>query len=132
MKPCPSCESTEGYRYWPDQDGNDPILTFEPPQPDQKEDGPGYVVIEHVMADVGWDFTTHIDCLECSESFRAGDVLEPEPVDYREYLAVMGSVRFSVENAQSRSFGGDLVAEIALAIDALIKAKNMAAKGFSN
>ena len=38
------------------------------------------MVVEHVMTDVEWDFTTRIDCLECSESVRAGDVLEPEPV----------------------------------------------------
>jgi hypothetical protein len=127
MKACPSCESTRGYRYWPDSDGNDPVLTFEPPQPGQKEDGPGYVVIEHVMADVEWDFMTVIDCLECSESVRAGDVLEPEPVEKAEFDAQLIRAREHILHAQVLAV--ERISHIEEAINVLTVAKNMAAKG---
>jgi hypothetical protein len=129
MKACPSCESTRGYRYWPDSDGNDPVLTFEPPQPGQKEDGPGYVVIEHVMADVEWDFTTMIDCLECSESVRAGEVLEPDPVGRNEYVSTLNKLELNVGYARAYAETDNRIEALEEVMRLAITAKNMAARG---
>jgi hypothetical protein len=130
MKPCPSCESTEGYRYQPDDDGNDPLLTFEPPQSGQKEDGPGYVAVEHFPeTSVDWDFTTYIECMECSEPVRAGDVLEPEPVERQAFEDKIRMAKVYLDFAEENPLGYDHVERIEEAIRLLVTAKNMAARG---
>jgi len=123
MKVCPSCESPE--REFEITDGiNDSIYVFRP-----GNTPPGYTVTDLRVDDSYpvWDFSTLIQCCECGEEVRAGDVLEPEPATLIEFVEATNEAKnqFDLANA----YPDDRVSRLEAAIDALIHAKNLAARG---
>ena len=123
MKVCPSCESPE--REFEITDGiNDSVYVFRP-----GNTSPGYIVTDLRVDDSYpvWDFSTLIQCCECGEEVRAGDVLEPEPATLREFVEAIGEVRTQIVLAEA--YPDDRVSRLEAAIDALIHAKNLAARG---
>ena len=123
MKVCPSCESPE--REFEITDGiNDSIYVFRP-----GNTPPGYIVTDLRVDDSYpvWDFSTLIQCCECGEEVRAGDVLDPEPATLIEFVEATSEAKNQIDLA--KAYPDDRVSRLEAAIDALIHAKNLAAQG---
>ena len=123
MKVCPSCESPE--REFEITDGiNDSIYVFRP-----GNTPPGYIVTDLRVDDSYpvWDFSTLIQCCECGEEVRAGDVLEPEAATLSEFVEATNEAKNQIDLA--KAYPDDRVSRLEAALDALIHAKNLAARG---